>query len=148
MHRRALLLVFTLAAFVAGPAHVRAQQDCDFTGTQSIRGAGSVIYLTVARLTCTDMRIRADSATLYQDSRTYYLFGRVVIDNPEVHLEAREAQYYPDQGLIQAPGLGEPAAQSRQHVDHRGVSSSCSTGPVCSAGRKTRSRSRGDVPTR
>jgi lipopolysaccharide export system protein LptA len=99
-----LLLALGVARTLASPVDGRAQQACDFSGTGEAGVVGGAYYLKVARMTCSDMRIRADSATVFQESSTYRLFGNVFIDNADITLRARNAQYYPDNGLINAQG--------------------------------------------
>jgi lipopolysaccharide export system protein LptA len=97
-------LSIAAAALLALPPAAHAQQACDPAGTRQIAVMNEVAYFQVARLRCSDMSVRADSATLYQESGVYHFFGRVVIDNPDVRLEAANAQYYADNGMIQAQG--------------------------------------------
>ena len=81
-----------------------AQEGCEFlegTGDYTVRFG--ITYIQSPRLRCRDgLRIVADSAVHYDASRFYQLFGHVLFENTEVHLQSGEAQYYEDAGRIAA----------------------------------------------
>jgi lipopolysaccharide export system protein LptA len=104
MHRRGLMVALAAIALLGQPSEVRAQQDCISLGSGEVAGYYNTVIVRAANLRCGDLFVRADSAMLYQQARQYQLFGRVKIDNPDISLRARNAQYDAQGGVINAQG--------------------------------------------
>jgi lipopolysaccharide export system protein LptA len=104
MRSRGFVLLAAAACLIGLPDDVLAQRDCQSLGSGEVSGVYNTLIIRAANLQCGDLRVRADSAYSYQQSSQYNLFGRVRIENPEIRLQARNAQYDPDEGRISAQG--------------------------------------------
>ena len=104
--RRLAMAIGALLAVSAAPA--RAQEDCEFLpGTGNVRGVtigqSRITYLGTPNLACANgVRIRADSAVVYESSAFTQLFGNVRFEDPDRRLRAAEAQYFNRVGRLQA----------------------------------------------
>ncbi len=104
--RRAAALLLLLAA--ALPARAWAQEDCEFlAGTGNVRGvtlgASRITYLSTPNLACKNgVRIRADSAVVFESSDFTQLFGHVRFEDAERRLRSQRAQYFSKVGRLQA----------------------------------------------
>ncbi|MBW3533639.1 MAG: hypothetical protein KY453_00255 [Gemmatimonadetes bacterium] len=106
--RRGRVAAAAIAALVAVASPIQAQEDCEFLpGTGNVRGVtigqSRITYLDTPNLACADgVRIRADSAVVFESSAFTQLFGNVRFEDPDRRLRAREAQYFHRVGRLQA----------------------------------------------
>lgn len=103
-----------LAALAGAPAPATAQElgtDCELPefrvleSTTTARGFRIVRVQGPFLLVCPDgVRIRADSAVVYEETGRNELMGRVRFDSPERELRAREADYFEASRRLHARG--------------------------------------------
>jgi lipopolysaccharide export system protein LptA len=111
---RSLLLAGTLIPLVLVPAPGNAQElgtDCELpefrelNSTETMRGFRITRIRGPFLLVCPDgVRIRADSAVVYEETGRNHLMGRVRFTSPERELQAREADYFEVNRRLHARG--------------------------------------------
>jgi hypothetical protein len=104
--------IFFLTLAAAGPAAGQdLGTDCDLPQYRVIesdvtRGGHRITWIGGPfLLVCPDgLRIRADSAVVYEETGRNHLMGRVRFDTPERELRSREADYFERTGRLHARG--------------------------------------------
>ena len=98
---------------LGGGAELAAQQGCSFIeGTGNLSqvnfGGNPITYVSTPNLVCRDgVRIRADSAVVYESSSYVELIGRVRFEDALRRLTATRAEYFTTVGRLQAHGSAQ-----------------------------------------
>lgn len=107
-----VLLTLLIGLWIVVPSGSAAQEGCvlgdrgrNDTFIQTLPGIGSVTYIGGAYFSCAGgVEIFADSAVAYQQRRMSELLGNVRYIESERELRAARAQYFTDEGRLQAQG--------------------------------------------
>jgi hypothetical protein len=96
------------------PGESQQQQDCDLEVLRTPGSMGEMVTLPDGEVridqwggveaVCGDRRLRADSASYFQNSGVLFLVGHLVYTDSERRLEAERGTYYEEQALMRAEG--------------------------------------------